>query len=46
MFAQKDGEITSFSDLYCDRYSTEQQAAVGHARVVAAIKDGTLEMYT
>lgn len=45
VFRQENGKVTSFSDLYCDRYSTEAEAAAGHARVVAQIKAGTLAMY-
>jgi hypothetical protein len=45
VFAAKGSEITSFMDLYCVRYSTEAEARAGHERVVAAVKDGTIEMY-
>jgi hypothetical protein len=45
VFGADGNEITSFMDLYCDRYSTEAEARAGHERVVAAVKDGTLEMY-
>jgi len=30
------GTVTSFADLYCDRYDTEEDATAGHA---TAIKD-------
>jgi hypothetical protein len=29
-----------FKDLYCERYSTEDQALAGHQAVVKALKDG------
>jgi hypothetical protein len=45
VFAADGDKITSFADHYCDRYSTEEQATVGHADVVAKLKAGTLEMY-
>jgi len=35
----------SSSDLYCDRYSTYDEAEAGHAKVVRGLKDGTLELY-
>ena len=34
----------SFHDRYCRRYETWEQAEVGHKEVLAAFKDGTLEL--
>ncbi len=35
----------SYSDLYCERYSTYDEAEAGHAKAVQGLKDGTLELY-
>lgn len=32
----------SWTDLFCERYSTEAEAYAGHERVVAALRDGKL----
>jgi hypothetical protein len=42
--AEGDG-VASYTDLYCDRYSTEAEAKAGHAAVVERLKAGTLELY-
>jgi hypothetical protein len=34
-----------FTDRYCDRYTTENDARAGHARAVAGVRDCTLELY-
>lgn len=45
VFRQKDGEVTSWSDLYCNRYTTEDEARAGHNRVVEKLAAGTLGLY-
>ena len=35
----------SFRDRYCRRYETWEQAEEGHKEILAAFKDGTLELY-
>lgn len=45
IFKAADGEITSYRDLYCQRYVTRAEAAKGHAEAVAALRDGVLELY-
>lgn len=45
VFPQKDGEVARFTDLYCNRYTTEEEAQEGHSRVVSELAAGTLELY-
>lgn len=35
----------NWSDLYCERYSTEEQAMKGHIEIVRKLREGTLELY-
>lgn len=35
----------SYRDIYCRRYETWEQAEEGHKEILAAFKNGTLEMY-
>ena len=41
VFAKEDDEI-NFMDLYCKRYTTEEQARKGHKEIVELVKDGKL----
>lgn len=34
MIFRKDGDKIDFSELYCDRYSTEEEAREGHKRAI------------
>lgn len=36
----------SWSDLYCERYSTEEEARKGHKWVIEQMKQGTLELWS
>jgi len=38
VFPAEGEEITSFDELYCDRYETEAEALAGHAEVVARLR--------
>lgn len=40
--AGDDGEPSSFGELYCDRYSTRDDAETGHAETVAKCKAGLI----
>ena len=34
MIFKKDGEDIDYSDLYCERYSTEDEAKIGHEKAI------------
>ena len=36
---------TSYIEAYCDRYSTREQAAKGHKRIVEKLRAGELDLY-
>lgn len=36
IFPSKDGEVTDYGELFCYRYTTEQQARDGHRATVLA----------
>ena len=42
MIFKKDGEEINYLDLYCQRYSTEEEAMMGHNLVVKLVKNGKL----
>lgn len=39
-----EGKVTNWGELFCDRYETQETAAEGHARVVAGVRDGTINV--
>jgi hypothetical protein len=42
VFPAKDGKIIDYGDLFCERYTTEEEATAGHQAVVEMIKAGVL----
>lgn len=42
MIFKKDSEEIDFTDLYCKRYSTEEQARIGHEEAVKFVKEGKI----
>ena len=44
VFPLKEG-TRFYTDMYCDRYETYQEAKQGHAEVVKGLKAGTLNLY-
>lgn len=34
MIFKKDGKNIDYSDLYCERYSTEEEAKIGHKKAI------------
>lgn len=36
--ANEDGKVTNWSEHYCERYTTEDEAQYGHERVVAMVE--------
>ena len=38
IFKIKDGEV-DFTDVYCERYTTEEEAREGHQRAIIYVKD-------
>ena len=42
MVLEKDGESIDYTDLYCERYSTEEEARKGHKTVVKKVKKGEI----
>lgn len=42
MVFKKDGESIDYTDLYCERYSTEEEARKGHKRIVKKVKKGEI----
>jgi len=42
--ADEDGEVSDFTELYCERYDDEKTAKSGHARIVAGVEDGSITL--
>lgn len=42
MIIKKNGEKIDFMDLYCKRYSTEEQARIGHEEAVKMVEEGKI----
>ena len=40
----RDWQVTSFLDLYCERYKTFQEAVEGHEMICCQLEDGELEL--
>jgi hypothetical protein len=45
VFPAKDGKITGRDELFCERYTTEEEAAAGHQAVVEMIEAESLPEY-
>jgi len=46
VFPARNGKVTGYGELFCDRYKTASEAAVGHKATVAALEEGRLQLYT
>ena len=44
IFRSVDGKISNYTDLYCKRYSSEQDAIQGHLQVSQGLRDGSLKV--
>jgi hypothetical protein len=44
--ANKDGNITDWTDLYCKRYYNEEEAMAGHETICAALHSASLDTST
>ena len=40
VFPAENGKVTDWGEVFCDRYSTREQALAGHQRVVEALRRG------
>ena len=46
VFGRDETGKVDYNDRYCDRYDTRDEALAGHERVCAALRAGTLLLYS